>query len=90
MRKLFLIEIKSLRPSFKIKFIEIQVKSANSIKIQASWPFKFKLEIKLDELIICSCCNRYTEIVLIYFLKSIQIKFVAHFPIQFNLGTKFN
>ena len=82
-RKLFLTEIKLLGPSFNIKFNEIRLKEVKSIKIQASWPFKFKLEIESEKLIICSCCNRYIEIVPIYILKSIQIKFVAHFLSNF-------
>jgi len=60
-----LIEIKPLRPSFKIKFIEIhskEVNSANSIKIQVSWPFKFKLEIESED---CLNCIQNFEIILI-------------------------
>ena len=68
-RKLILIEIKPLRPSLDIKFIKvhsIEVKSINLIKIQINrLSFMYKLEIKLQELFICSSCNKYIEIVLL-------------------------
>jgi len=55
LKKLFLIEIKPIRYSFKIKFIQIhynQVKSTNFIEIQVSgFSFKFKLEIELEILL---------------------------------------
>jgi len=54
--KLYLNEIKPLRPSFKIKFIEVhskEVKLANSIMIEATWPFKIKFKIESEDYFNC-------------------------------------
>ena len=66
-KKLFLIEIKSLQPSFKFKFIQKKVKFADLIEIQANGAFfKYKVKIELEKLVICPSFNKYTEMVLIF------------------------
>jgi len=65
-RNLVLIEIKPLRPSLKIKFIEFhskEVKSINSIGIQVNRPaLKYKLEIESKDF-HSLIYNKYTDIV---------------------------
>jgi len=62
-----LIEIKPLRPSLKIKFIEVhskKVKSINLIEIQVNRPsFKYKLEIEPKELFVTLVLVTITEII---------------------------
>ena len=64
-RKLIVIEFKPLRPFLKIKLIEVHSKEVTSIKlieIHVNWPpFKYKLEIKLEDFYLFTC-NKYTEI----------------------------